>query len=135
MSTRFLRFALVLLGCAFPLMDARSAPAQGERAPGADYVSLTAWLRDRNFDIRWIKRDEMLLATNRTAKVRFMMESREAWINDVHVWLLFPLLQRSGQTLIAQRDLDTTLRPVLFPTRNRPGTKVQTICLDAGHGG
>lgn len=139
MNSRFLRFAPVLLGCivCVLLFQTASTPAATSRirVQGGEFVSFAGWARDNQFSVRWLKRDETLVATNRNGKIRLSINSREAWINDTHVWLLFTPVPRGDDLLVAQRDIETTLRPILFPSKNRTGTKIQTICLDAGHGG
>jgi N-acetylmuramoyl-L-alanine amidase len=139
MISRFLRFAPVLLACVVCVLLFQTAPTPAAtsryRSQGTDFVSFAGWARDNQFTVRWLKRDESLLATNRTGKVRISVNSREAWVNDIHVLLLFTPVPRGDDLLVAQRDIETTLRPILFPPKDRSGTKIQTICLDAGHGG
>src|SRR6266850_3905397 len=110
------RFAL-LLCFALVSLSTSAAPAQTGRVHlhGTDYVPLLSWARSHRLEGRWLKRDEMLQFTNRSAKLLFTMDSREARINGVRVWLLFPLAQRDGELLISQIDLDSTLRPALSP--------------------
>ena len=63
------------------------------------------------------------------------MDSREAQVNGVQVWLLFPLVNRNGSVYVAQLDLQTLMQPILAPPKNRSGAKIRTVCLDPGHGG
>ena len=42
---------------------------------------------------------------------------------------------KDGQPCVSSLDLQATIRPILFPQRNRAGTSLKTICLDPGHGG
>jgi len=113
-----------------------SASAAGPvRLQGTDYVRLGEWARVQGLEWRWLKRDESLQLSHPAARFHFAVDSREARVNGLQVWLLFPLVSRDGEPLIAQADLDQTLRPLLAPPRNADGKKIKTICLDPGHGG
>jgi N-acetylmuramoyl-L-alanine amidase len=63
------------------------------------------------------------------------VDSREAEINGVSVWLSFPVVLRDGVPWLAQLDVQTVLRPLLWPARNGTGAVIKRICLDPGHGG
>jgi N-acetylmuramoyl-L-alanine amidase len=60
---------------------------------------------------------------------------RETSINGIEVWLLFPLILHNGGAYLTLLDAQTTLQPILYPTKNRPGARIKRICLDPGHGG
>ena len=62
------------------------------------------------------------------------MDSRYAEINGVRVALSFPIANAKGALFIAQFDLDTAVRPLIFPQK-WPAKRITTICLDPGHGG
>ena len=47
--------------------------------------------------------------------------------------LSLPVINRGGVAWISLADTQTVLQPVLFPQKSR--ARVQTICLDPGHGG
>ncbi len=128
--TLLLSLCVVLGFCPAHATARTPAPA---RVNGSDYVPLAEWARAKNFDWRWIKHDETLQLTNPNAKVQFIVGSRETYINNVQVWLLFPLIARGGVLYITRLDLETTLRPVLFPPQSF--SEIKTICLDPGHGG
>jgi N-acetylmuramoyl-L-alanine amidase len=133
-SITFLLLTLLTVeGAGRPL----STPHGAELAPVARqaYVRLSDWAKATGFEIKWLKQDEILQLNNRSSKVMLAVDSREAQINGVAVWLLFPLVVRNGAICLAQLDVDLTLRPLLSPPRGRAGARVRTICLDPGHGG
>jgi N-acetylmuramoyl-L-alanine amidase len=109
--------------------------AEPARVAGQKYVRLTDWAKANAFEARWLKQDETLQLTNRWSKILVAADSREAQINGVRVWLLYPVVAQSGTLCLAQLDVEATLRPLLSPPRNQPGAKVRTVCLDPGHGG
>jgi N-acetylmuramoyl-L-alanine amidase len=94
------------------------------------------WARTHGFERRWLKRDESLELTDQHGtRWQFLVDSREARLNNLQVWLLFPLAFHDGEPFISQSDLGHTLRPLFTPERNADGRKIKTICLDPGHGG
>jgi N-acetylmuramoyl-L-alanine amidase len=102
---------------------------------GTDYIPLSEWTRANGLRWSWIKRDATLYVTNAGSKVLLIANSREAKVNNIEVWLLFPTVNRSGTPMISRMDAENTLRPILFPSRNPAGAKVRNICIDPGHGG
>ena len=134
-----MKFRLVVLSLALWVVigPATAAAREPDRVSinGHSRVRLTDWARANGFDFRWLQREKTLEVTNRTARLVLGVDSREARINGVKVWLLQPLLLRGGEVWLAQLDAETTLRPLLFPIRNPPGAKIKTIYLDPGHGG
>lgn len=71
--------------------------------------------------------------TGKTSRLVFEIDSAQAQVNGVNVRLSFPVASDRGVPLIAEMDITTALRPLLFPQR-LPG-RIVTICLDPGHGG
>jgi N-acetylmuramoyl-L-alanine amidase len=103
---------------------------------GHDYLSLADWAGTHRLDLRWLKHDETLQLTNRTAKIILTADSREAEINGIQVWLCLPVLRRNGSVFLAELDGRATLEPLLSPPKaRRNAPAIKTICLDAGHGG
>ena len=60
---------------------------------------------------------------------------REININGVKQWLSFPMLYKDGQLLVSRFDLAKTIEPCLRPTMIGNLEPVETVVLDAGHGG
>jgi len=103
---------------------------------GADYVRLGEWAEKSDLTMVWRKAADPILVTNRAASLRFETDSRDArksQIGGVPVWLSLPVLLRSGVPWVSLADVQTALEPVLFPVKSR--ARVQTVCLDPGHGG
>jgi len=133
MSKRFdwrKKFALLLAwGLVFCL-----SPAPAAFINGQSYVSLADWARANSLNAsRTSRGDEMVLA-NQTTRLVFDVNSRYADINGVRVALSFPIANAKGVLLIAQLDLDTAVRPLIFPPK-LSAKRITTICLDPGHGG
>ncbi|HUR45399.1 MAG TPA: N-acetylmuramoyl-L-alanine amidase [Candidatus Saccharimonadales bacterium] len=114
---------------------AHSASAALERIAigGSEYVRLEDWARANRFQIKSTKQDIRIF--NHEFSAIFAPDSRKATINDISVWLSAPIAFRNGSTLIPPVDVSTALQPLLNPSKNSPGKKVTTICIDPGHGG
>jgi N-acetylmuramoyl-L-alanine amidase len=102
---------------------------------GQEYVNLQDWAEANQFHFAVTKKDEEVRLTNRWARLAFKVNSQRAELNGVTVFLTLPVLLHQGMVCISQRDIDRSLRPVFFPTKNKPKQLVKTIALSAGHGG
>jgi N-acetylmuramoyl-L-alanine amidase len=124
-------FALLLALClASGLPSAHAAVINGQ-----SYVPLADWARENGLKCFWLKRGDEVLATNRAARLVFDKDSRMMEVNGTDVALSFPVAADHGTLLVAQMDLNTTIRPLLFPPRFADAKRITTICLDPGHGG
>jgi N-acetylmuramoyl-L-alanine amidase len=120
---------LLVLGLAFCLPPVHAAFINGQ-----NYVPLADWARANGLKCYWLKRGDEIVATNRTTRLVFDKDSRMAEVNGTDVALSFPVAVDKGTPLIAQLDLNTTIRPLLSPPK-AAATRITTICLDPGHGG
>jgi len=102
---------------------------------GFKYVQLDDWAKNYNLNFTWTKTAKEAQITSKWSKLEFEVDSKKMVLNGVAVWLSAPIAYRSGMACIATLDLDNAIHPVMFPTRNKSGDKVKTICIDPGHGG
>jgi N-acetylmuramoyl-L-alanine amidase len=123
---------LVVLGLAW---WAGKAGAEQVRIAGQDYVRLADWARNNGLEAHWLKQDESLQLSNHSTKLLVTVDHRDAQINGLEIWLLFPPVLRSGSVYLAQLDVQTTLLPILSPPKYPRKARVKTVCLDPGHGG
>jgi N-acetylmuramoyl-L-alanine amidase len=133
---------IALLG-GFLLLAVWAGPALAganglQRVPvsGADYVRVGEWAERNSLTMVWRKADDFVVVSNSASGLRLETDSRSArksQIGGVPVWLSLPAIQRGGVPWISLADVETTLQPVLFPQKSR--ARVQTVCLDPGHGG
>jgi N-acetylmuramoyl-L-alanine amidase len=102
---------------------------------GHNYTPLGDWARANGFYGFTRGHGHEIVLTNQTVQLVFDVDSAQAEINGVNVRLSFPVANAKGVPLIAQLDLDKTIRPLLYPARYVAPRKITTICLDPGHGG
>ncbi len=127
-------FALTLALAVLPETVAARPP---DRRPsgGPDYVRLTEWAQANQLQIRWRDHDKTLQLSNGVVRIALTVNSCDAQINGVQTRLSFPVDLRNGLPFVSQLDLAKNFGPVLHPPVNKPGAKIKTVCLDAGHGG
>jgi N-acetylmuramoyl-L-alanine amidase len=100
---------------------------------GQYYVPLADFAQANGFSLPTLKRGDEAVLTNKGVRLVFDINSAQAEIAGVNVRLSFPVAGVHGQLLVAQMDIDTAIKPLLYP---KPGSKrIVTICLDPGHGG
>ncbi len=113
------------------------APAASRAAfvNGHSYIPVSDWAQANGLKLAWLRRGEQLAVANHNLRAIFVVDSADAQINGVAVRLCFPVASAHGSPLVSQLDADKTLRPFLYPPRPAAGHKINTICLDPGHGG
>ena len=76
-----------------------------------------------------------VVLNNGRNQLQLTLDSREAIVNGVRNWLCFPVLARDNKFLVSRIDLAKTIEPQLRPQMIPRKGNVQTVVLDAGHGG
>ena len=125
------KFALLTAMC----LAFGPTPARAIFINGQNYVPIAGWAHANGLVFSRLKRGDEIIATNRTTRLVFDVDSRNAEINGIQVTLSFPIANQKSVALIAQFDLDTAVRPLLSPQRFAKAGSIRTICLDPGHGG
>ena len=76
-----------------------------------------------------------VVLNNGRNQLQVTLDSREAIVNGVRNWLCFPIIAQDGKFLVSRIDLAKTIEPQLRPQMLQHKGRVQTVVLDAGHGG
>ncbi|MGA2786547.1 MAG: N-acetylmuramoyl-L-alanine amidase [Verrucomicrobiota bacterium] len=134
MSKLFARLKNFVLPVALCLASGLS-PTHAAGFNGQSYMPIADWARANGLRCYWLKRGDEIVATNRTTRLVFDKDSRMAEFNGVNVALSFPVASDHGTLLIAQIDLNSAIRPLMYPSRFADLKRITTICLDPGHGG
>ena len=125
-------FSAVWLACGL-LFFADRAP--GVLIDGQNYVSFAGWAAGNGLKTAWVVPGSEVTASAGSTRVSLTVNTHDARINGVHVVLSYPIANDHGNVLVAEFDLDKTVRPLLYPSRYLEARKITTICLDPGHGG
>jgi len=107
------------------------------RISGREYVRVRDWARNHNFTVHWQKRYEVLeLSKTGLGKLVFTINSCQASVNGIQIWMSFPPIGRSGGAVyLPSADVRDTLEPLLWPEKAKRTSKLNLVCLDPGHGG
>lgn len=126
-----------LLVGALIILLAFAAPAEDwnvVRPNNRPYVSFANVAQFYQFpEYTRVNRTVSLRSERRT--IRAQGGTSELSINGVRFWTHFPLLNNNDQDLISVMDVSKIIEPVLRPSRIQKSEKVDTVVLDAGHGG
>jgi N-acetylmuramoyl-L-alanine amidase len=100
---------------------------------GSDYIRLAEWGGSAGCIMKWNKSDGEVDLSGPSTRLNFSINSRRAEIFGVSVWLSLPVVNRNGVPLISLEDVRSTIDPLVSPRKSE--ARVQTVCLDPGHGG
>jgi N-acetylmuramoyl-L-alanine amidase len=76
-----------------------------------------------------------VVLNNGRNQLQLTLNSREAIVNGVRNWLCFPVIAQDDKFLVSRIDLAKTIEPQLRPQMIQSKARLQTVVLDAGHGG
>jgi len=122
-------------------LSADGAPAPARPRPSVTfdqrgYVRVATWAKVDKLEVRWLEREKVLQLRSRNATLVLRVNSKEATVNGTSVWLCHPVLGGdNGAVYVSSADVELTFGPLLSPPRRRPGMRIATVCIDAGHGG
>ena len=101
---------------------------------GRDYLSLENLSQFYGFGTVQRAGNTFLLHTTGRS-LRGEANSVEFLINGLKFNLSYPIAEHDGQLCVSRMDLTKVIEPVLRPSRIKNAEKINTIVLDAGHGG
>ncbi len=131
--------AYLLLALLSPSVGICASPPVNSTSPvwinGREYLRLGEWAVLHGAKVTWVQKDETFQAVASSFRFVARVDSIQAHINGVEIWLCYPALARNGAIFLSRVDVNATLKPLLSPARLRTGQKIKTICLDPGHGG
>src|SRR2546423_242360 len=116
-----------------------NAVANGEwqvvKVNGHDYLSVDNISKFYGLPAEVVPSGAKMQAETADHPLEFVGGSREAMINGARSWLCFPVIEQGGKFLVSRTDVAKTIEPLVRPHRVPNVGKVQTVVLDAGHGG
>lgn len=130
----FLRWSSLALLYLFAV-GTSAATLQTTSILGKAYVQVADWARQNGLHVHWIKKDETLRVTGKSASISLTVDSVDASFNGTEVKLLFPIARRGSVPYLTKLDVERTFAPLLSPPKVSRGEKIKLICLDPGHGG
>ena len=81
------------------------------------------------------RKDREASATSGVRSIRASVGSPDFFINNLKFILSYPAVERDGTVCISRMDLVKLIEPVMRPSRIKNAEPIDTVVLDAGHGG
>jgi N-acetylmuramoyl-L-alanine amidase len=104
------------------------------REQGRDYVSFANVAQFYRFP-QYTRVDRTVSLRGDRRGIRAQAGTNEFSINGVRFFSDFPLLANENENLISVTDVAKIIEPVLRPNKISGAKKIDTVVLDAGHGG
>jgi N-acetylmuramoyl-L-alanine amidase len=128
---RCLLFTFFLFCCVVIL---HAAEWEVVKIGGRDYLTLDNVAQFYGFGAVQRSGNAFLLHTTGRS-LRGEANSVEFLINGLKFNLSYPIAEHDGRLCVSRMDLTKVIEPVLRPSRIKNAEKINTIVLDAGHGG
>jgi N-acetylmuramoyl-L-alanine amidase len=128
---RLLTLLVVLVCCA---RVARAADWTVRQIAGRDYLSMRNIAEFYGLSDLKVTEKEVL-ATSNLRSLRAIKNSQEFFINNLKFILSYPAMEHEGQLCVSRMDLVKLIEPVMRPSKIKNAEPIETVVLDAGHGG
>ncbi len=128
------RFLVYLFAIFAALLPSRGADWVLYNVGGRDYVSMRNLAEFYGLDSVRQTGNEVVLSSN-TRSLRASANSAEFFINNLKFILSYPAVEHNGQICVSRMDLVKLIEPVMRPSRIKNAVPIDTVVLDAGHGG
>ena len=125
-------FAALALG---PSIAIAAAEWQVIKVNGHDYLSVDNISKFYELPAEVVPSGAKIQKETADRPLEFVSGSREAIIKGARSWLCFPVIEQDGKSLVTRTDVAKTIEPLVRPHRVPNVGNVQTVVLDAGHGG
>jgi N-acetylmuramoyl-L-alanine amidase len=125
-------FASLALG---PAIAIAAAEWQVIKVNGHDYLSVENISKFYELPAEVVPSGAKIQKETADRPLEFVSGSREAIIKGARSWLCFPVIEQDGKSLVTRTDVAKTIEPLVRPHRVANVGNVQTVVLDAGHGG
>ena len=129
--SRILIVLALLLGCMQPAFCADWTVVKSD---GRDYLTMDNIAEF--YGLSAVRRKERdATATSGVRSIRASVGSPDFFINNLKFILSYPAIERDGKVCISRMDLVKLVEPVMRPSRIKNAEPIDTVVLDAGHGG
>jgi N-acetylmuramoyl-L-alanine amidase len=120
---------------AAPSPRAAAAAVSTIKVDGISYTTARAWFLRLGFKAKYDDKKQVLTLTKSDRRVEFKVDSREARLDGLRIFLGEPALVVKNVFYLSTLDLEYFLAPILRPTQLKPRKPLRTLVIDAGHGG
>ena len=128
---RILIVLALLLGCLEPAICGDWSVV---KLDGRDYLTMDNIAEF--YSLSAVRRKEKeASATSGVRSIRATVGSTDFFINNLKFILSYPAIEHDGKVCISRMDLVKLVEPVMRPSRIKNAEPIETVVLDAGHGG
>jgi N-acetylmuramoyl-L-alanine amidase len=126
---------LILFALLLGLVPASGAPDWTVvKVDGRDYLTMDNIAEF--YSLSAVRRkDKEASATSGVRSIRASVGSPDFFINNLKFILSYPAIEHDGKVCISRMDLVKLIEPVMRPSKIKNAEPIDTIVLDAGHGG
>lgn len=132
MTKACLAFAFFCLGAVFPL---QAFQWETVTAGGREYVTLRSFCIFYNFQYAAPSGNNYFQARSPQHSIHFKVGSSDAYLDDVHYVLSFPIENGDHDWLVSRMDVIKLFEPLLRPSEISARHSIRGFVIDAGHGG
>ena len=122
---------MVVIGCILP---ASGGDWTIHKVDGRDYLSV-----DNIADFYGLgavrRREKEVSASSGVRSIRTSVNAQDFFINNLKFILSYPAVEHEGKVCVSRMDLVKLIEPVMRPSRIANAEPIDTVVLDAGHGG
>src|ERR1043165_2688390 len=126
-------FIMVACLCAPLNVEAQVAQLPAVSILGRECVRVTDLAR--YYGMNLATQGRFITMASSSLRLQLEVESREASLNGLKIWLSAPPTVARGMTWISRADVVKTIEPILFPPRGGASIGFRAILIDPGHGG
>lgn len=100
-----------------------------------EYVTLKSFCDFYGYNYQPLSEKKYSVLTGPRGQIKFSLNSRDAIINGVKYNLSFPIVSNRKEYLVSKADVNALFEPILRPEKIKRKERVNTVIIDAGHGG
>jgi N-acetylmuramoyl-L-alanine amidase len=101
---------------------------------GKEYVPLSKMRQFYSLDHEQVHNKDITMS-NTKIKAQFTLDSQLVALNGIRIYLSEPIKTQEKKAYISKLDINSLIDPVFRPKHLLNAPPVQTVILDAGHGG
>ncbi len=121
-------WAILVFSTSFQLLHA-------VQVNGVEYTGLREISANLGMNHRWLEKGRTMQLESEWTKMRFELHRREIILNNMRLFMGFPVVEIKDRLHISADDFRYLIQPILTPQLFRPVPGLRHIVIDPGHGG
>lgn len=125
----------LIFACALFCLGTIDAQTYAIKHQGQEYIDLATVGSRLGMQAYWLRDYETFRLRSAWTNIDVGSGDRVLYINDLPVYLGFPVIKRSGRLYLSKSDHRQVISPILTPQVFPQRPQLKRIVLDVGHGG